>query len=80
MELTSFYILSIVLGCLLITYPDQTIATLIAVGLKAQIYWINYRMKFMAWRIYRSLVKMAREHDMPSPGPFKYVDVWDRQR
>ena len=60
-------------------WPEKSVAVLTAVGLKIHIYYINYRMKFMAWRVYRSLKKMCKESGWPEPGPFRFVNLWDRE-
>ena len=39
---------------------------------------MNLRLKWATWRAYRQLVKLCKENDFPAPGPFKYVDIWDR--
>lgn len=80
MELTSFYVIILVTSAFLITYPQQTINTLVAVGLKLQIYYLNYRLKFMAWRMHGHLTRMCKESGFPAPGPFRFVDLWDRTR
>ena len=49
-----------------------------AISLKIQIFYLNYRMKWQAWLMYRQLVRMCDKHGMPTPGPFKFVNIWDR--
>ena len=60
---------------------DQETATrvLTAASLKVQIWFINLRLKWMAWRMYRQLVKLCKESGFPDPGPFQFVDIWDRE-
>lgn len=60
-------------------WPEESVSILTACSLKMQIYFINYRMKWMAWRMYRSIVKMSKEAGFPHPGPFTFVDLWDRE-
>ncbi len=74
------YLLIIVLGTCFIVWPQESIITFTSIGLKIQLYYLNFRMKWAAWRMYRSLVKMCKEAGFPSPGPFKYVDIWNRTR
>lgn len=78
--MTSTYVISLVLVSCLIVWPQETQNVLTAVSLKIQIYYLNYRLKFAAWRMYRQLVRMCKEHDMPSPGPFTFVNIWDRDQ
>ena len=74
-----FYVLSALLAVALIVDPDTTVRVLTSVSLKIQIYWINLRLKFMAWRMYRQIVKLSKEAGFPHPGPFRYTDLWDRE-
>lgn len=73
------YLLGGFLIAALLLFPEDTLAALTAVGLKLQIYYINYRMKYMAWRMHRSLTKLCKEAGWPAPGEFKFVDIWDRK-
>ena len=74
-----FYLLCALLIAALIIDQETTVRVLTAVSLKIQVYWINLRLKFMAWRMYRQIVKLSKEAGFPHPGPFKYVDLWDRE-
>lgn len=47
-------------------------------SLKIQVFILNYRLKFMAWRMYRSLCRDMKKHFGSEPPPFKWVDLWDR--
>lgn len=73
-----FNLLAILLALCLIVEPDLTRRIILSAGLKAQIWFLNLRLKFMAWRMYRKLVAVCKEYGFPEPGPFKYVDLWDR--
>ena len=72
------YLLAVLLIAALIIDQETTIRVLTSVSLKIQVYWINLRLKFMAWRMYRSIVKLSKEAGFPHPGPFHFVDLWDR--
>ena len=72
------YLLAILVIGALIVWPEESAAVLTSVSLKIQIYFINLRLKWMAWRMYRQLVKLCDEAGFPHPGPFKFVDLWDR--
>ena len=73
-----FYLISILLIAALIIDQETTIRVLTSVSLKIQIYCINLRTKWAAWRMYRTLVKLCKKSGFPDPGPFQYVDLWDR--
>ena len=73
-----FYILFLMLVGGLIVDPDLTTRILTAASVKMQVWFMNLRLKWAAWRMYRQLVKMCEENGFPKPGPFKYVDLWDR--
>ena len=73
------YLLMALTGVSLALWPRETLDVFTAVGLKIQIYYINYRMKWMAWRMYRSLKKMCKESGWPDPGPFRFTNLWDRK-
>ena len=75
----TYLTLALVCACLIV-WPQETQGVLTSVSLKIQVYILNYRMKFMAWRIYRTLKRDMKKHfgsDMP---PFVWVDLWDRER
>lgn len=73
------YFLCGLLIAALVLFPDDTINAFTALGIKIQIYYLNYRMKFMAWQMHRSLIKLCKEAGFPSPGPFRFVNLWDRE-
>ena len=73
-----FYLLCGLLIAALIVDQETTIRVLTAVSLKIQVYWINLRLKWMAWCMHRKLVRLCEESGFPAPGPFKFVDLWDR--
>ena len=72
------YLLAALILAALIVWPEESAAVLTSVSLKIQVYFINLRLKWMAWRMYRSIVKLSKEAGFPHPGPFKFVDLWDR--
>lgn len=79
MDLTpSYLILALLVGCYAL-WPDETTIAIQTASLKIQLYYLNYRMKFLAWQQYRMLVRMAKDAGMPSPGPFTFVNLWDRK-
>lgn len=77
--LNGTYLLSFLILGSFIIWPEETAAVLTACSLKIQIYWINYRMKWQAWRMYRSIVKMSKEMELPHPGEFRFTNIWDRE-
>ena len=74
-----FYLLSALLIIALIIDQDTTIRVLTSVSLKIQLWFINLRLKWMAWRMHRQLVKLCKESGLPEPGPFVFVDIWARK-
>jgi len=72
------YLLATLILIAFIVDQETTTRVLTSVSLKIQVFYINYRMKWMAWRMYRQLVKLSKEAGFPDPGPFKFVDLWDR--
>ena len=73
----TYLVLIIAIICLAL-WPERTVVTFTVVGLKIQIYVLNLKMKWMAWRIHRQLVKLTKEAGFPHPGPFKYTNLWER--
>ena len=73
-----FYLLAFVLVCSYIIDPELTNEFLQAAAIKFEVYVMNLRLKWATWRAYRQLVKLCKESGFPVPGPFKYVDIWDR--
>ena len=73
------YLLITLIGISLALWPEETTSIFTAVSLKIQIYYINYRMKWMAWRVHRSLTRLCKEAGFPAPGPFRFVNLWDRE-
>ena len=76
--LNGTYLLAIVTVLCLALWPEETQAVLVSTSLKIQVYWINWRMKRQARKMHRELTKMCKEAGFPDPGPFKFVDIWDR--
>ena len=72
-------LISVVLIACLLAWPDQTLRELTIFGFKIQVWWLNLRIKFAAWQMHRSLVKMCKQNGFPAPGPFRFVDIWDRE-
>lgn len=64
----------------LVLWPEETANVFTAVGLKIQIFYINYRMKFMAWQMHRQLTKLSKEAGWPEPPPFAFTNLWDREQ
>lgn len=77
--MTGTYLTIALVGAAFVLWPDVAVNVLIATGLKIQLFYINYRTKWMAWNMHRALTKMCKESGLPSPGPFRYVDLWDRE-
>ena len=73
-----FYFLCFILACSFILDPELTTNFLQAAAIKFEVYVMNLRLKWATWRAYRTLVKLCKESGFPAPGPFKYVDIWDR--
>ena len=74
-----FYTLSILLVAAFIIDGDLTTRILLSAFLKMEVWIMNLRLKWAAWRMYRTLVKMCKENGFPEPGPFRYTDIWDRE-
>ena len=77
--LNGTYLLSFLVLGAFIVWPEETAAVLTACSLKIQIYWINYRMKWQAYQMYRQIVKLSKEAGFPHPGEFRFVNIWDRE-
>ena len=77
--LNGTYLLAILAIVCLALWPEETQAVLTATSLKIQIYWINYRMKWQAYQMYRQIVKLSKEAGFPHPGEFRFVNIWDRE-
>ena len=74
----TYVLLGLLIACFAF-WPEESAAVATATSLKIQIYWLNYRMKFQAWRMYRQIVKLSKEAGFPHPGPFKFVPLWERE-
>jgi hypothetical protein len=77
--LNGTYLLSFLILGSFIVWPEESAAVLTACSLKIQIYWINYRMKWQAYQMYRQIVKLSKEAGFPHPGEFRFVNIWDRE-
>ena len=73
------YLLAALVLIAFIVDQETTVRVLTAASLKIQIWFINLRLKWMAWRMYRQLVQLCKESGFPDPGPFQFVDIWDRK-
>ena len=73
-----FYALAFILAAAFVLDPELTQEFLQAAFIKLEVYIINLRLKWASWCMYRKLVKLCEESGFPTPGPFKYVDIWDR--
>ena len=73
------YVLSALIISAFILWPEETAVVLTAASIKLQIYVLNLRMKWTAWRMYRSLIRLCKQANLPAPGPFVFVDIWDRE-
>ena len=79
-SMQGFYILSLMLIGGLIVDPELTTRILTAASVKLQVWIMNLRLKWASWRAYRELVKFCKDSGFPEPGPFRYVDIWERDR
>jgi len=77
--LNGTYLLSFLILGSFIVWPEESAAVLTTCSLKIQIYWINYRMKWQAYQMYRQIVKLSKEAGFPHPGEFRFVNIWDRE-
>ena len=73
-----FYLIILLSGTCLFLWPEDSIAFLLLSSYKLQIYWINWRTRRLAYKQYRALCRLCEENDWPLPGPFRYVNIWDR--
>ena len=73
------YLLLFVAIFFLALYPEATLGFFLMLSLKIQVHYYNIRLKFMAYRVYRQLCKTCKDNGFPPPGPFVYVDLWDRK-
>lgn len=73
------YLLAALTLAALIVWPEESAAVLTSASLKIQIWFINLRLKWAAWRMHRQLTKLCKESGFPEPGPFRFVDIWDRE-
>ena len=73
------YLLAALVLIAFIVDQETTVRVLTAASLKIQVWFINLRLKWMAWRMHRQLVKLCKESGFPDPGSFQFVDIWDRK-
>lgn len=76
--LLSNLIIAILIGIMFVCWPKQSIIACTFISLKIEILVLNYKLKWFAWRQYKKLVEVCKEHGLPPPGDFLYVDIWDR--
>jgi len=72
------YLLIALVAICFALWPAESANVLTSVSLKIQVYWLNYRMKFMAWRMHRKLSRDMKKRFNSEIPPFKWVDLWDR--
>jgi len=72
------YLLCGLIVAAFVLWPEDTATVFTAVSLKIQIHYYNWRTKWAAWCMYRTLVRLCKESGFPPPGPFVYKDIWDR--
>lgn len=77
--MTGTYLLIALIGTCFAVWPDDTSVIFTSVSLKIQVFYINYRMKFMAWKMHRALTKLSKEAGYPLPGKFHFTNLWDRK-
>ena len=74
------YLLATLIGVALYLWPEETTAVFTSVSLKIQVYWINWRMKCQARKLHRQLSTDMKKHFGSEMPPFKWVDLWERDR
>ena len=72
------YVLSVLILAAFIVWPKESVIVATTCSLKIQLHVLNLKMRWAAWRIYRSLVRMTEEAGLPHPGPFTYKNLWER--
>lgn len=72
------YLLILLVGVSFALWPEESIDVLLVSSYRIQIYWINWRMKREARKLYLELVKLSREAGWPEPPPFVFVNIWER--
>jgi len=76
--LIGFYLVGVIMVLAYAVDPELTNSVLLVSSYKLQVYYLNYRMKFAAWRIHRGLRKDFKKSFGTDIGPFKWVDIWNR--
>lgn len=72
------YIVAGVLAFCLLLWPEHTVNRLALLGIEIQLAWANVLLQYKAWKLHRSLVKFAKANDFPPPGPFRFVNIHER--
>ena len=73
-----FYLIILLSGTCLLLWPEDSILFLVLSSYKLQVYWVNWRTRRQAYKQYRMLCRLCKENDWPAPGPFRYVNIWER--
>ena len=73
----TYLLIALVATCFAL-WPNESANVLTSVSRKIQVDWLNYRMQFMAGRIYRKLSRDMKKHFDSEMPPFRWVDRWDR--
>ena len=74
------YLLILLAGGSFILWPEESMNVLLVSSYKIQVYWINWRMKSKARQLHRQLTRMCEQNGFPPPGPFRFTNIWDRDR
>lgn len=72
-------LISTLLVLALIAAPERTLYELTLASYKIQVWCLNLRMKYAAWRIYRGLARDMKKTFGSDIPPFSWVDLWDRK-
>ena len=72
------YVLLTSFAILVVLIPNEFINAITLVYLKINLFFLNYKMKWMAWCQYRQLVRLLRKADSKTIPPFNFVNLWER--
>ena len=78
--MNGFYLVVALAGACFYLWPERSVLTLAYASYVLQAWFLNARLRWIAWRHHRILVKLCKEMGVPGPGPFVFVDIWDRNR
>lgn len=59
-------------------FPKDAMNFALWVNYQVQLHYVNQRMKFISWCMHRKLTRMCKEAGFPTPGPFRYIPLWER--